>query len=246
MTLAVFPRIVRSPNVLPSFVRQCSVRFDATDLSGDQAAFDDIAIPDDLRAAVPKRQLHFRAGRFCAMEALRALAPLRRFDGVPRGRGGAPEWPAGVTGSITHTEAFASAAVALTGETRGIGIDSERIMADERARRVADVVASPSELAQTGTMGWTLAETLTIVFSAKETIFKCLHPQVGRMFDYHDVRIEAVDAVAGTFSAQLMASLSPRFHAGTALEGGFELDRPWMHTGMVSLAGQRRVHALLA
>src|ERR687896_741970 len=107
MTLAVSPRILRSPNVLPGIARQCSVRLDATDPSGE-GAFGGIDVPEALRAAVPKRQLHFRAGRFCAMEALRALAPLQRLDGVARGPAGAPEWPDGVTGSITHTDDFAS------------------------------------------------------------------------------------------------------------------------------------------
>ena len=227
MALALSPRIVRSPVVLPEFVRQCSVRLNTW-------TFDDIPIPEALRASVPKRQLHFRAGRFCAMEALAALT-----DGhgpstmiVARGDGGAPEWPAGVTGSITHTDDFASAAVALTGDAAAIGIDAERVMSDAQALRVKDVIVSPSELAEVGPRAWTRAEALTLVFSAKEAIFKCLHPRVRRMFDYHDVRIEAAHADAGIFEARLVTSLSPRWPAGARLVGRFEIDRPLVHTGI--------------
>jgi enterobactin synthetase component D len=238
MGRSVDEQIARNPNVLPSFARQFSLRLEAMGALGPGAAFDAIDVPDELRAAVPQRQRQFRAGRFCAMRALEALAPGRRFETLPRTGSGAPAWPDGITGSITHTGDFVSAAVALTRDVRAMGIDSERLIAGAQMDHVATAVASPAELGCV-TTGWTRAEAITFVFSAKESIFKCLHRLVGRMFDYHDVRIASVNAVAGTFRARLVTSLSPRFPAETMLAGRFELDDPWIHTGMFLPADPR-------
>ena len=60
-----------------------------------------------------------------------------------------PERQAGrpaLLGSITHTDDFASAAVAFTADAVSLGIDTERVLSAEQARDVGDVVASSSEL----------------------------------------------------------------------------------------------------
>jgi len=150
-----------------------------------------------------------------------------------RGPAGAPLWPDGVICSITHTDDFASAAVARTSDALAVGIDSEGIMSEARARSVMMAVAWPSEVAHARAAGCTRLEALTLVFSAKETLFKCLHPLVGRMFGFHDIRIVAVDAVASAFYARPVGSLSPRFHSGTSLEGRFAFDEQQVHTGML-------------
>ncbi|MGW7821409.1 4'-phosphopantetheinyl transferase family protein [Streptomyces puniciscabiei] len=64
-----------------------------------------------LRHALPKRRREFATARVCARRALQALglppAP------IPPGSNGAPQWPAGVVGSITHRRRYCAAAVAL-------------------------------------------------------------------------------------------------------------------------------------
>lgn len=236
MIAAIEESVACSPSVLPRVARQFSVRMGPGD--GASEAFVDIALPDELRAAVPKRQLQFRAGRFCALKALDALQPGRLVRALFRASNGAPLWPHGVIGSITHTDRFASAAVARTDEALALGIDSEAIMSEDRARRVMLAVAWPSEVAHARAAGCTRLEALTLVFSAKETLFKCLHPLVGRMFGFHDVRIVGVDAAAGAFYARPAAGLSVRFHAGTSLEGRFAFDGDHMHTGMLIRAAE--------
>ena len=70
-----------------------------------------------------KRRRDFALGRACAHAA---LARLGEAD-APLGRAasGAPLWPQGIVGSITHTDGYAAA---LVGENfAGIGIDAERV-----------------------------------------------------------------------------------------------------------------------
>ena len=226
-------RAARNPRVLPDAARQFSVRIDPNDVGDDDTLFDLIELPDDLRSSVPKRQRQFRAGRYCAMRALGTLDSSLAVEAVPRGPTGAPVWPAGVTGSITHTDDFVSAAVVRRQEALALGIDSERIMSEERAREVQRVVAWPSELACARDAGLSRLEALTLVFSSKESLYKCVHPRVGRVFGFHDVRIERVDPVAGTFYARIARELSEEFPADVMLEGRFEIDYPWVHTGML-------------
>jgi 4'-phosphopantetheinyl transferase EntD len=139
------------------------------------------------------------------------------------GADGEPEWPPGFVGTITHAHGYASAAVARSLQARGIGVDFERVMHDERAVEVASTVASETEMAALErASGWGRAEILTLVFSAKESIFKCLYPEVRRHFDYHEAAITVVEPARGRFFARLLVSLTDALPKGLLLEGRFE------------------------
>ena len=170
------------------------------------------------------------------MRAMENLDPQLARQQVDRSATGAPIWPLGLTGSITHTDDFASAAVASTTTTVSLGIDTERVMSEQQARDVGDLVASSIELRHCHAAGIGPLEALTLVFSAKETVFKCLHPLVGRMFEFDDVRIVGVgaglDAGMQMFRAEIMTTLSRAFSAGTVLEGRFTIEDQRIHTGM--------------
>lgn len=220
---------VPNPRLLPSWAGHASVRLPPPPEAC--GLFDTIALPEGLLRAVPGRQLQFQAGRYCAREALRALGETG-VD-VPRAASGAPVWPAGITGSITHTDEFASAAVARVSDARALGIDTERVVSAERAAGISRVVATPEELANVRAAGYGWCEALTLVFSAKEATFKCLHPLVGRLFGFHTVRIVEVDRRARAFEAVLVTSLGQAYPSGTRLKGRFEIDDPWVHTAVV-------------
>ena len=151
---------------------------------------------------------------------------------VDRAVDGAPVWPRGVVGSITHTDDFAAAAVALTSHLVALGIDTERVMSEGQAREIGRIFAWPSEVAHGRDAGLSRVEAFTLVFSAKESIFKCLHPLVRRYFDFRDVRIVGIDPQNTTFTARIVSTLSERFPAQTLLRGHFDLEHPWIHTYM--------------
>jgi enterobactin synthetase component D len=234
--LSSVARIISSapnPRVLPPEVAQCSVSLGPA--AGDLAAanaFGDFELPTELLHAVPGRQRQYLAGRLCALLALQDLAPTHPARNIGRQASGAPVWPAGFTGSITHTEDFASAAIGRSCDVSSVGIDTERVIAEEKASIVRDV-AWPCEVAEARQAGCTRLEAITLVFSAKESIFKCLWSRVGRRFAFHDVRIVAVDADRGTFSARLTKTLSGEFRASRVLSGQFDISAHYVHTGMV-------------
>jgi len=222
----------RDGDLLPAEAVSFSMQAAAALAPPSDVAFDDISLPGELRDAAPGRQMEFLAGRFCAMEALRRLDPSRAPIMPGRTERGAPVWPSGVVGSITHTAGYVAAAVARCGDARGLGIDSERIVSVAQARRLSLQVCWASELMQGMEAGLDRAQSFTLAYSAKESIFKCLFPLTGDMFYYHDVRIEHVDLQTGMFRARLIKTLSPEFRAGMPVEGRFEVSGSLVHTGV--------------
>lgn len=191
-----------------------------------------ISLPEALEGAVAKRQAHFRAGRYCAMKAMAALDARFASHPVDRTVEGAPVWPRGVVGSITHTDDFAAAAVALTSHVVALGIDTERVMSERQTQEIGRIFAWPAEVAHGRDAGLSRVEAFTLVFSAKESIFKCLYPLVRRYFDFRDVRIVGIDPQNTTFTARLVRTLSERFPGQTLLHGRFDVEHPWVHTHM--------------
>lgn len=150
----------------------------------------DSLFPEEMecvRNAVPKRVGEFAAGRACAR---RALAQLGLPDlALPAGPDRRPAWPAGIVGSISHTEGFCVAVAARDGCVGAIGIDVERV---GRVReRLWRSICTPEELS------WLRCHPAedrpilaTILFSAKESFFKCQFESTGLFLDFAEVAIE--------------------------------------------------------
>jgi enterobactin synthetase component D len=227
----------RAPSVLPPYTVTSSLCFSE---DADWRLFDDIMLPGELENAADRRKLHFRLGRLCAARALQQLSPGHPAGPLERDDAGAPCWPDGVTGSITHTNGFASAAVAWTRDAASLGIDVERTMPAPQAQKVARVIASAGEVAIAERATSDAATAVTVVFCAKEAVFKALHPLVRRRFGYADVRVIGMDPASLTFDVQLVTTQSPSFTSGTALRGRYATVGEWVHAGLAIPADHER------
>lgn len=78
-----------------------------------------------VEKSAPKRRREFALGRACARSALEGLGHGDAMIG--RGANGAPLWPEGIIGSITHTKDYAAAVVGEAWHFSGIGVDAERV-----------------------------------------------------------------------------------------------------------------------
>jgi 4'-phosphopantetheinyl transferase N-terminal domain/Aldo/keto reductase family len=92
-----------------------------------------------IAQAVQSRRRDFAAVRSCARACLERLG-YPRVPILP-GVGGAPTWPAGVQGSMTHCTGYAAAAVGRHPRISAIGIDAEPDA--PLPDGVLDVVATP-------------------------------------------------------------------------------------------------------
>jgi 4'-phosphopantetheinyl transferase EntD len=122
-----------------------------------------------VEKAVPKRRREFALGRACARSALEKLG--HRGVVIGRGANGAPLWPEGLTGSITHTRDYAAAVVGETRRFSGIGVDAERVggVTQDLWPRLFD------DAERDHLMGLDEADrgpVATLIFSAKEACYK--------------------------------------------------------------------------
>ncbi|MFF0561176.1 4'-phosphopantetheinyl transferase [Streptomyces sp. NPDC004266] len=140
-----------------------------------------------MARATPGRRREFATGRLCAHRALAALgvaaAPLLR------GRRGAPAWPAGTVGSITHCAGYRGAAVASAVRFLGLGIDAEPhaplpsgvreevVFGPEEARLRELAVRRPD-------IAWD-----RLLFSAKESVYKAWSGYGGAWLGFEDAEV---------------------------------------------------------
>lgn len=186
------------------------------------ALFDAMGVPAPpglLRMAL-KRQADHLAGRIGAALAMDRLGLVPAAVGI--GPGGAPCWPEGMSGSISHgRNRFAC----LLDRRRGrlAGVDVEAVATPEAAAAIRAKCLSPRErnLAPSGN-GLPEAVAATLLFSAKETIFKALYPVVGHHFGF-----DAAEAIArpapDCVAFRLTGPLHPALPAGTVLAIHFRL-----------------------
>jgi enterobactin synthetase component D len=217
--------LVVCPPVLPPAVIVRATEFD------EHAQFPGIELPPELAPAVPKRRAEFLAGRWCAREAIRAHG-LPVPVAIPIGAHREPMWPEALCGAITHAHGWAAAAVARRRDFMGIGLDCEVTMSAHTAANVRESIVLPGELAVARGATPNDQVALTLVFSAKETLFKCLYPLVARFFDYLDARIVELDAAAARFTIRLEVPLGEAFPAGATFAGQFFLAAGRVYTGL--------------
>jgi 4'-phosphopantetheinyl transferase EntD len=140
-----------------------------------------------IARAVDKRRREFSTVRYCARQALKSLG-LPSSPILP-GERGAPQWPAGVVGSMTHCLGYRAAALAWDKDIRTIGIDAEP---DEPLPDgVLEAVALPSEMSVHG----------RLLFSAKESVYKAWFPLARVFLDFSEAELSFDD---GTFSARIL------------------------------------------
>jgi 4'-phosphopantetheinyl transferase EntD len=137
--------------------------------------------------AVETRRREYAAVRSCARACLRRLG----YPDVPilPGAGGAPTWPAGVQGSMTHCTGYAAAAVGSDRRISAIGIDAEPDA--PLSDGVLDLVATPAERDRLAAIepapdspNWD-----RLLFSAKEAVYKAWFPLVGEWLDHQEAEI---------------------------------------------------------
>lgn len=207
---ADWPQPLRLPEV-----HMLSTRFDVALLHPED--FQRCGVPSVN--GVAKRQAEHLAGRLCAREALRALTGVAQIPAIGEDR--APQWPAGIAGSITHGAGWAGAVVAQRSAWRGLGLDVEKHLPEQRAERLAEQILTPAELSRLENLpAAQRAARIGLTFSLKESLFKALYPLVLRQFYFHDA--ELIDADPnGHASLRLLIDLHADWPAGSQLQGQF-------------------------
>jgi 4'-phosphopantetheinyl transferase EntD len=161
--------------------------------------------PEEEKAvanAVDKRRREFATARACAREAMAKLG-LPAVPIVPGPRG-APQWPRGVVGSITHCAGYRASAVACAREVVTIGLDAEPH--DRLPARVLGAVSSVQERARLARLSARRPDVCwdRMLFCVKESVYKAWFPLTGRWLGFEDASVD-IDP-GGTFTARLLVA----------------------------------------
>lgn len=169
--------------------------------------------PPQLQKAVAKRKAEYLAGRFCAKQVLSSLNihPCDILSGNDR----APIWPDNIIGSITHTQGIAMAMACHHADIAGIGIDIEQLMSDKQEQELQKQILHPEEYSQFKQLAEQISHPLTIVFSAKESIFKALYPSVKQFFGFEAAKLIAFNEQQLQF--KITKTLSEQVPQGTCV-----------------------------
>lgn len=161
--------------------------------------------------AAERRRLHFALGRAAARDALADLGvPAVAIGRAPSGE---PAWPAGIVGAISHSGNLAVAVVGRRLDYAGLGVDVEQLypgLSSKAARRVC----TPDEYTWVDT-GDALRRTL--LFSAKEAVFKALFPIERVWLGFGDVELRWRPE-REAFEARLLKRASAAHPLGARLE----------------------------
>ncbi|MYX45960.1 4'-phosphopantetheinyl transferase superfamily protein [Streptomyces sp. SID89] len=138
--------------------------------------------------AVDKRRREFTTVRACARRAMEKLG-VPPQPVLPAERG-APVWPQGLAGSMTHCEGYCAAALVRATDLASLGIDAEPH--GPLPDGVLTAVALPAEARRLRTLADQDAAVHwdRLLFSAKESVYKAWFPLTGKWLDFMDADIE--------------------------------------------------------
>jgi len=176
-------------------------------------------LPERIKKAVHKRQAEYLAGRLCAAQALTAL----NFENpiVHTADDRVPIWPTGTFGSITHTKGIAAAIAGMQERATGVGIDVEKLMKDSQETKLQTHILRDDEKTQFHELGKQVTHPLSVIFSAKESIYKALYPFVKKYFGFDKAKLIAFNETILTF--KIMHNLSKQVQMGLEVNVYYQL-----------------------
>jgi 4'-phosphopantetheinyl transferase EntD len=178
----------------------------------DQILLPSIATAEEFRCdsictSPPKEDGVIASGEFsdaraCARAALGQLT-FPSTSLLP-GLRGAPQWPQGMIGSITHCARYRAAAVGLTEDVVLLGVDAElnEPLPDDR---MLDLAAFGKERERLGNLGVCMPSICwdRLLLSAKLSVYKACFP-LDPWWPNLELADVVIDAHQGTFTADLL------------------------------------------
>lgn len=134
------------------------------------------------------RESEFKAGRFCAQQA---LSTWGQDDPVGQADDRSPVWPKGFSGSISHSKNWVWSSAAKSNQILSIGVDTEAIVDAATRSQTWEQVAAIDELRTLEALDLDPATEFTVLFSAKEAFYKCWYPVAKQFFYFKDAFVES-------------------------------------------------------
>lgn len=177
---------------------------------------------------VAKRYREFTAGRLCAREVLKKLG----VDNFPLlvGDNREPLWPPGIVGSISHCRDNCVVVASRDTPIVGLGVDVED--SAPLGTEIKSLVCRKSEeqwvidVSKPGCIDWA-----KIIFSAKESVYKCLFPLNNIYMDFKEVKI-TFNLQKNEFSIDLFNREMAQFVESYTMIGRFSHTNEYVYTSV--------------
>jgi 4'-phosphopantetheinyl transferase EntD len=196
--------------------------------------FDEFGIPplENLESCSIKRKSEYLAGRYCVQKTLKAIHYKK--TAISNGDSGEPLWPEDIIGSITHTNNSAICAIKRKRRTKEyIGIDKEDWIAQAEAQTLSKYIINSFEHDYLETTKYQFNKLLTIIFSAKECIFKALFYEVNDFFDFNEVCLSEIKI--NTNDGYVIVNTSEWLQANTSIGQQVKVTFSIFPTGIITL-----------
>lgn len=186
-----------------------------------------IVLPASVLQAVPKRQAEYLASRLLLRQLQQQLG-LRLAQILP-GADRSPCWPADQQGSVSHSGdrvlvGLGNAGSSTSKSTLRLGVDLEQWLTAAQCAELAPAILSADELrwCQFENSSFSLPQLLTLIFAAKEALYKALYPDCRQIMEFSAARIVAL--TASQILLQLTQDWSAGWRSGTEIWLDYQID----------------------
>lgn len=179
-----------------------------------------------IEHAIEKRQNDFTAGRMCAKKALANLG-IKEFPVLMDSKG-APTWPAGVSGSISHARSCCAAVVARVQKGESLGLDIEEVSRIKES--VWEYSFGPEEISWLRKQSAESQKWASVIFAAKEAFYKAQYPLTHSWLGFKDAII-LIDQASGEFTVELLMELG-EWSKGKLFKGKYGFFNDYVAAGV--------------
>lgn len=180
-----------------------------------------IELPLQIAQAVPKRQAEYLAARLLLRRLQQQLGrtPVQILPGADR----SPGWPAGLQGSVSHSDALVLVGLGNS-DGRRLGVDLEQWLTAVQYQELAPAILSADEQlwCQRENSKMPLSQQLTLIFAAKEALYKALYPDCRQIMEFSAARVLAI--TPAQILLQLTQDWSADWGAGNEIWLDYQMD----------------------
>lgn len=179
-----------------------------------------------IEHAINKRQMNFAAGRICAKRALSNIGieeyPILMDDK------GAPIWPVGIIGSISHATGYCVAVVARAKLGESLGLDVEEVARIKESIWLYSFCSE--EVVWLRSQSTKSQQWASVMFAAKEAFYKAQYPLTHSWLGFKDV-VVSIDQYSEEFELSLLGPLK-HWPAGRTFKGRFQFFESYIAAGI--------------
>lgn len=175
-----------------------------------------VDMPNRFDRVTRKRRTEFAVGRFLSTRLLEGYGVKTRAIAV--GKGGEPIWPDDFIGSISHSEGITICCVLKLSEFQYIGIDVELALNRKEYLNIANEVLRVEEFKFFEQCSKPNEIITTIIFSAKEALFKAIYRDINQNLTFSMFEVIAWNEINQTLVLKLTRHLATFFPKGRRFE----------------------------